>query len=186
MSDKSDAGAPGPLQIDHLPLPGGGTLGMIHCPGRNHVQPGGPPWARNLSNDLRAIRAWRAKMLVSLIEDHEFERLGVANLAPEARAAGLAWCHLPIQDMHPPAAQFEKAWQVQADEIEALLAADGRLILHCAGGLGRTGTIAARLLIDRGLSASNAMEAVRAARPGAIETPSQEAYLRDYAGQASI
>ncbi len=37
--------------------------------------------------------------------------------------------------------------------------------------------MAARLLIDSGVAASDAIEQVRTARPGAIETRQQEAYL---------
>jgi ADP-ribosyl-[dinitrogen reductase] hydrolase len=55
----------------------------------------------------------------------------------------------------------------------------GRLLLHCAGGLGRSGTIAARLLVELNEAAPEAaILAVRAARPGAIETPAQAAHVR--------
>jgi len=47
--------------------------------------------------------------------------------------------------------------------------------LFCAG-LGRTGMIAARLLAERGAAAP--VETIRAARPGAVETPAQAAYAR--------
>src|SRR5690606_26925759 len=40
------------------------------------------------------------------------------------------------------------------------------------------GTVAARLLIERGLQPGEAIRAVRSARPGAIEMPEQEAYVR--------
>jgi len=44
--------------------------------------------------------------------------------------------------------------------------------------LGRTGTIAARLLIEFGLNPDDAIKEVRASRSGAIETSSQEQYVR--------
>lgn len=47
------------------------------------------------------------------------------------------------------------------------------LTLHCMGGAGRSGTVAARLLMYFGLPASDAVQRVRAARPGAIETRAQ-------------
>lgn len=186
MSDSPNAPGAAHLRIDPLPLPGGGVLGMTHCPGRRQAgQADSRAWTRDLRSDLEFIRTWQASMLLSLVEAREFKRLGVADLAVEARRAGLVWRHLPIRDMHPPDARFERSWETHADEIEALLKSDGRLVLHCAGGLGRTGTVAARLLIDRGFSASRAIEAVRAARPGAIETASQEAYLQEYGRKGS-
>ncbi|MDP7292161.1 MAG: hypothetical protein QF497_08015, partial [Verrucomicrobiota bacterium] len=51
------------------------------------------------------------------------------------------------------------------------------IVLHCKGGLGRTGTIAARLLVELGMTPGNAILAVREARPGAIETSAQETYV---------
>ena len=55
---------------------------------------------------------------------------------------------------------------------------EGRNILvHCRGGLGRAGTIAARLLIEIGIDPKIAISEVRAVRPGAIETVEQEKYV---------
>ena len=45
------------------------------------------------------------------------------------------------------------------------------------GGMGRAGTVAARLLVERGMSPRAAIHAVRAVRTGAIESRSQEAYV---------
>jgi protein-tyrosine phosphatase len=52
-----------------------------------------------------------------------------------------------------------------------------RLFLHCYAGLGRTGTVASLILMNYGMSARDAIRAVRAARPGSIETMGQEHYL---------
>ncbi len=55
------------------------------------------------------------------------------------------------------------------------------VLLHCRGGLGRTGVVAARLLMEFGVPVKDAVRTVRAARPGTIETSAQERYLRDLA-----
>lgn len=180
MTGASEDDANGPLRIDRLTTPGGGVVGLTHCPGRNHRDSGGRQWNRNLADDLAAIRAWPAALLVTLIQDREFARLGVADLGQAAQSCGLAWCHLPIPDMHPPGAEFDKAWPGWSGRIDQVLRRGEAIVLHCAGGLGRSGTVAALLLIDRGVPAAEAMKLVRAARPGAIETVSQEAYLLGY------
>ena len=51
------------------------------------------------------------------------------------------------------------------------------LVVHCRGSLGRTGLIVARLLIALGEAPRKALEQVRAARPGAVETRAQEQYV---------
>ena len=62
------------------------------------------------------------------------------------------------------------------------VAAGGRVVITCMGGLGRSGTIAACYLVEQGLSAPQAISAVRRARgPRAVETRSQEAFVAAYA-----
>ena len=51
------------------------------------------------------------------------------------------------------------------------------MLVHCAAGLGRTGMLAAMLLTELGVSPTDAIRRVRAARPGAIETEAQAAFV---------
>lgn len=84
----------------------------------------------------------------------------------------------PIVDADLPDAVFEQSWRDAGPRLRAWLGEGRRILLHCRGGLGRTGTIAARLLIELGLEPDAAVTAVRAARVGALETRSREAYVR--------
>ena len=90
----------------------------------------------------------------------------------------MAWLHLPIVDADIPNAAFEQSWRDAGPRLRAWLGEGRRILLHCRGGLGRTGTIAARLLIELGMEPGAAVTAVRAARAGTLETRSQEAYVR--------
>jgi protein-tyrosine phosphatase len=54
------------------------------------------------------------------------------------------------------------------------------VVVHCWGGLGRSGTIAAACLVARGAGAEEAIAAVRAARPGAVQTAAQELFVADF------
>ena len=53
------------------------------------------------------------------------------------------------------------------------------MAVHCAAGLGRTGTLAAQLLVLQGVAPDEAILRVRQARPGTIETPAQEQAVSD-------
>ena len=55
----------------------------------------------------------------------------------------------------------------------------GKVLVHCQGGTGRTGTMAAAYWIKKGLSANEAIRKIRKSRPGAIEMPEQEESLFD-------
>ena len=48
------------------------------------------------------------------------------------------------------------------------------VVIHCMGGLGRTGTIAAACLVGLGKNCESAIREVRSARPGAIENELQK------------
>lgn len=94
------------------------------------------------------IRDWVAQTLVSLIEDNEFELLGVPELPEMTENLGIRWIYLPIVDLDIPDGRFEETWETAGKELRQLLADGGKVVLHCRGGLGRTGMIAARLLVE--------------------------------------
>ena len=163
-----------PLRIATLDLPTGGRIGVTFCPGKCDDSARTGSWSRDLEVDLRAIVSWGASTLVTLIETHEFHSLRVPSLGASAQAQGLVWHHLPIRDVSAPDASFEHAWKSVGAELRQRLRRGESLVVHCRGGLGRAGTVAARLLVELGEAPAEALERVRAVRPGAVETPAQE------------
>ncbi len=167
-----------PIRIDWVSLGGRGRIGMTFCPGKVQDDAWTGRWRRDLGTDLLAIRRWGCRLLLSLIEEPEYLELGVPNLGAEAQRYGLAWQPLPIRDRCAPDQRFEAAWPQLWPQVQEVLEQRGDLVLHCKGGLGRTGTLAACLLVSFGESPASALGRVRLARPGTVETPAQEAYVR--------
>lgn len=164
-----------PLRIAEVLLePGEGLLGLTLCPGKKDPAYG---WNRDLQDDLAVIRAWGATTVVTLIEDHEFELLSIEELGAEVRERGMAWLHLPIRDVDIPDARFEQAWANVGMALHRCLDSGERILIHCRGGIGRTGLVAGLILVERGCPAMDAIIRVRAARPHAIETRAQENYV---------
>jgi protein-tyrosine phosphatase len=131
----------------------------------------------NLATVLADYRRQGVELVVTLVAEDELDALGLINLEAECQAQGLLWAFCPIPDFGVPGQDFEISWQELAPRLLALLSAGRGVAIHCRAGLGRTGTVAARILIERGMAAEDAIATVRRCRPGSIETLSQEAYL---------
>lgn len=123
------------------------------------------------------VRAWGAAAVVTLIEDNEFRSLGVEGLGHAVRARHMQWFHLPIPDVSVPCIRFETQWQKEGEALRGLLRHGFKVLVHCKGGLGRAGTISARLLAELGMEPAEAIVKVRAVRPGAIETEAQRQHV---------
>ena len=167
--------------FNELHLPSGGRLGLGCCPG-HRLTP--PPLSvvrapGSLKDDLKLIAAWKPHAMLSLMEEDELERVGapVHVLAAELKAHGVDWRHLPICDMGAPDERFESVWVDLWPRLDRELQGGARVFIHCYAGLGRTGTVAALILMQFGTSARDALQAVRAARPGSVQSMEQEHYL---------
>ena len=154
-----------------------GRVGITFCLGKFDPKAMGGCWDRDLSLDLDAIQVWGAAAVVTLIEPHELGLLRVEQLGEEVSRRAMTWFHLPIKDVSMPDQGFEQQWVTAGDQLRILLRSGRDVLVHCRGGLGRAGTIGARLLIELGMEPYSAIRSVRAVRPGAIETPAQESYV---------
>ena len=158
-----------------------GRLGFCPAPGRWRFEPSLEP-DRMLDDDLAALCSCGATVLVVLLEEDEMRRIGVAELRERATRAGLEVLWFPIPDGTAPA-EFEDAARVVAMILDHL-AAGRTVVVHCHGGIGRSGTIAALCLVAAGVAPERALELVRAARPGAATAPGQEEFVYGFAARA--
>lgn len=167
-----------PLRIAEV-ASGRGCIGLTLCPGKVDPQAKSGPTARDLDLDIAAIAAWGARAVVTFLEDGEMTLLHVTALDETVARYGMEWFHLPIEDRAAPDAAFAERWKTAGPHLEGIVRDGGRVLVHCRSGRGRSGTIAAQMLIELGATPADAIARVRAARPGAIETPEQERYVRD-------
>jgi atypical dual specificity phosphatase len=126
--------------------------------------------ADDLAADLALLRARGIGAILTLTET-PLPESGLAE-------AALDMLHLPVADFGPPTtAQFLDALRF----IDRHRAEGTPVAVHCLAGQGRTGSILAATLIRDGATAGEAISAVRAVCPGAVETPPQVEALHRFA-----
>ena len=168
-----------PLRIGSVAVSrGNGRIGITLCPGKTDPTGLTGAWARDLDLDLDRIRDWGATAVVSLITDQEIDHLGIRDLPKAVADRHMEWWHLPIEDGQPPDRAFEDAWAGAGEAMRDRLRAGFDILIHCKGGLGRAGTVAARLLVQLGARPDQAIRLVREARPHAIETTAQADHVK--------
>ena len=112
--------------------------------------------------ELEWVRKQGVKSIITMTE----------NPLPESWIKGIDYLHVPTEDLSAP--DMDKIDQT-VDFIQERIKNNEPIMVHCAAGIGRTGTILACYLIKyHNLSAKNAIEQVRKERPGSIQSESQE------------
>ena len=86
---------------------------------------------------------------------------------------------IPVRDYSPPSTGQLREFITLVHESE------GAVLVHCQGGSGRTGTFGAAWLMSKGISAGEAIKAVREMNPHAVETSSQEDCLWTFSEMCS-
>jgi atypical dual specificity phosphatase len=97
---------------------------------------------------------------------------------PQSWVDGIQYLHVPTEDLTAP--DIDKI-DSTVDFIAQRIENREPVMVHCAAGIGRTGTILASYLIKyHNMSAKAAIELVRSERPGSIQSTSQEIAVSSY------
>ena len=134
-----------------------------------------------LQSTFSALVGLGCSSIVSLIEDKEFDEIcGKENFLDQIRKYDFQWHHLPIVDFKIPDKEFFRNWGQVCLSLKLELQRGNSIVLHCKGGIGRSGTVAAMLLIEYGEENSVAIQHVRQKRQGAIENQLQEDFVLNF------
>ncbi len=158
-----------------------GCLGMTFAPGMKASSLGGD-WERNLAADLEALEKEHGiGVLVSLMEEHEYRGYGIPELYERDEFGGIRVRRFAIRDMDVPKEAESREFEAMIHEVIEAIEGGQNVAVHCRGDLGRTGTVAACVLVALGQHAADeAIGAVRAARKGTVQTEEQEGFVRRF------
>jgi len=162
-----------------IPCPGGGRIVTLGFPGLAFDVQGNTYIDKERMDATLADRSLEpCRLLTVLLEEEEVPDEAWRFLSEAASRKSIRIEHLPIKDYEAPDAAFQEKWRSLEPDIRALLAAGGTVALSCHYGAGRSGTIAASLLMDHGFDAAAAIETVRGYFPESIESERQLDWLK--------
>lgn len=139
-----------------------------------------PSGGAKLSTAMQALRDENVDVVVSLQPIEEAKEVGLLEEESATEAHQMTFFRYPIVDHSTP--PFTNATFEFIKQLVDLNAGGKRLFIHCYAGIGRSATIAACVLIDRGMDVYDVLEELRDARGFAVpETQAQFDWISDFA-----
>jgi len=153
-----------PLAIQHSTA----KILLTPCPGSKEV---------DLMTSLNDIKAMGSEAILTLMTQSELDKNGLSGIGASVKAKGMSWFHLPIVDDHAPDEDFLNIWETAGPAIHRLIEQGKTITIHCKGGSGRTGIVAAQILLERGESMQAVMASIKRLRPNAFIHDCHRDYL---------
>ena len=161
------------ISISWIPIGKKNLLGVSQFPGKN---------LQNIFvlssflKDLQIIKKQKVKIVVSLLPDNEKNKLGLDDLIWSKEE--VEYIQFPINDFSvPPKKKFNELKKLISFIKENLMLSK-YVLIHCNGGKGRSGMIAA--LVLKAMKEKDPIKKVREKVIGAIETEEQEIFVKDW------
>ncbi|MDH3452003.1 MAG: protein tyrosine phosphatase [Gammaproteobacteria bacterium] len=138
-----------------------------------------PAAGPQLTVELQALRRSGVELLVSLLDAHESADLGLADAASVCAQCGIEHRSHPVADMSTPA--DGPAFTALARSLKHRLLAGAGIAIHCRAGIGRSGLLAASVLVACGAKPEEAFAEISRARGASVpEVPAQGRWLEQH------
>lgn len=136
-------------------------------------RPRGDDW---LEDEINGWRLAGIDTVLSLLTSEEELDLDLTAEPNQVKQAGLSFLSLPIPDRRVPSSPSEAAPVL--DNVDRELESGKTIVIHCRQGVGRSGMMAACLLVMRGKDPQSAVDEVERARGTAVpETDEQRRWI---------
>ncbi len=155
----------------------GGWPGRMALAGR----PRGGDW---LEDELAEWHRSGIDVVLSLLTPEEERDLDLAAEKRESKAQGMDFISYPIPDREVPSSEAELS--VILEHVGRALSSGKNVVVHCRQGIGRSGLVAACLLVSKGSTPDSAIERLSAIRGVSIpETSEQRRWVDHYAATSA-
>jgi len=140
-------------------------------------RPRGGDW---IDDEMASWQRDGVDVVLSLLTPEKEQDLGLEDEARAVRARGMGFISLPLSDRQVPRSEVDVA--AALERADAALSSGKNVVVHCRQGVGRTGLLAACLLVSRGMEPESAVASLSAARGVPVpETLEQRQCIDRYA-----
>lgn len=141
------------------------------------ARPRGGDW---LSDEILNWKRSGIDVVLSLLTREEKRDLQLGGEDQEVQSQGLEFVSFPIPDRDVPASEAQVSQLLEG--LDQKLLSGKNVLVHCRQGIGRSGLVAACLLMKRGISPGAAVEMVSQARGVPVpETREQREWIDHFA-----
>jgi len=145
------------------------------------ARPRGGDW---LQNEIGSWRRDGIDTIVSLLTPEEEKEFLLEEEISQARAQGMKFISVPVQDRQVP--DSEAQIEAVVHELDGALSAGKNVLIHCRQGIGRSGLLAACLLVHHGDTPKAAVAALSKAHNAQVpETAEQRGWIDRYASRVA-
>jgi protein-tyrosine phosphatase len=153
--------------------PWGGRLAIL-------PRPRGGDW---LEEEVRSWAEAGIEVVASLLTEEEISELDLSQESAVCKSQAIEFVTLAIPDRGVPASL--KVFRDLLEQLGRALANGKSVAIHCRQGIGRSGLIAAGVLILSGVEAGQALERISDARGCPVpETNEQRKWIEQFGRQA--
>jgi protein-tyrosine phosphatase len=140
------------------------------------ARPRGGDW---LEDEISGWRTAGVDVVLSLLTPQENKELELGTEADLAQAGGLRFLSLPVEDRGVPSS-WDDAFRA-VEKVGEMLRQGRNVAVHCRQGIGRSGMIAAAVLVKHGKTPDDALKLISDVRGVPVpETPEQREWVRKF------
>jgi predicted protein tyrosine phosphatase len=133
-----------------------------------------------LASEIAGLRRLGIGTVVSLLERDEIRELDLIDEGPLCEQNGIAFSHFPIPDRGVP--KSIEALREMVETLSAKVKAGEAIVIHCRAGIGRTGLVAACVMLHLGYPFENIFAPLSKGRGVNVpDTDMQIAWVQSYA-----
>lgn len=145
------------------------------------ARPRGGDW---LEDEVLGWRAAGVDAVLSLLTPEENIDLQLGSESALAQGHGLRFLSLPVEDRGVPSSWEEVTCVVE--KVDEMLRSGRNVALHCRQGIGRSGMIAAAVLVKAGNKFDEALKLISDVRGVPVpETSEQREWIRKFSARES-